>query len=201
MPAIGITGGVASGKSTLTALLAGLLGSPVFDADACARELLRHDDAVAREVRAAFGPDVFTPAGTIDRTALRNRVFSAEVERRRLEEIVHPRVRASWQGWLREQLQNGPGAVLLVEIPLLYETAAGPFFDRTIVVGCGREAQMRRLTGERRLSPEIAGRIIASQWDLSAKIRLCDHLLWNEGSLANLRSQAELCARYLEHLY
>jgi dephospho-CoA kinase len=201
MAAIGITGGVASGKSTLTALLAGLLRSPSFDADACARDLLRHDGAVAREVRAAFGPEVFTLVGGIDRTALRHRVFSDREERRRLEAIIHPRVRAGWQEWMREQLQNGPGKVLLVEIPLLYETAAGQFFDRTIVVGCGRETQMRRLTGERRLAAEIAGQIVASQWDLSAKIRLCDHLIWNEGSLDNLRSQAELYARYLEPTY
>ncbi len=200
MPAIGITGGVASGKSTLTALLAAQLGAAVFDSDACARDLLRHDEAVASEVRAEFGPGVFTTEGVIDRAALRQRVFADRTERTRLEAIVHPRVRASWQGWMREQLQNRPDRVLLVEIPLLYETAAAPYFDRTIVVGCGRETQMRRLTGERRLEAEMAGQIIASQWDLSEKIRLCDHLIWNEGPLDNLRSQGELCANVLELL-
>jgi dephospho-CoA kinase len=201
MPAIGITGGIASGKSTLGRLLSELLRAPSFDADACARALLTHDDAVAQEVRAGFGPGVFAASGEIDRAALRSRVFSAASERRRLEAILHPRVRARWQGWLREQLQNSPDAVLLVEIPLLYETDAAAFFERTIVVGCSRDAQMRRLTGERRLSPEIAGQIIASQWELTEKIRLCDHLIWNDGAFDCLRAEAELCARFFEHLY
>jgi dephospho-CoA kinase len=197
MPAIGITGGVASGKSTLTRLLAELLPAPSFDADASARRLLADDDAVRREVRAAFGPGVFTASGEISRPALRGRIFAGSAERRRLEAILHPRVRSIWQGWVQEQLQNSPRAVLLVEIPLLYETQAAAFFDRTIVVGCGPDVQMRRLVGERRLPEEIAGRIIASQWALTEKIRRCDHLIWNDGAFDSLRAQAELCARLL----
>jgi dephospho-CoA kinase len=201
MPAIGVTGGVASGKSTVTAYLAELLHAPAFDADACARELLQNDAAVRREVRVAFGPEIFAASGQIDRPVLRTRVFSDAADRGRLEAILHPRVRAAWQGWVREQLQNSPGAVLLVEIPLLYETGAGPFFERTIVVGCARDVQLRRLTVERRLPDQIAGQIIASQWDLAEKIRRCDHLIWNDGSHAGLRAQAERCARFFEHLY
>jgi dephospho-CoA kinase len=200
MPAIGITGGVASGKSTVTRMLAELLGAASFDADACARDLLQRDETVSQEIRSAFGPVVFSASGEIDRAALRVRVFAGTPERRRLEAILHPRVRSAWQGWMREQLQNTPGAVLLVEIPLLYETDAAPFFDRTIVVGCGRDAQMRRLTSERRLSEEIAAQIIASQWDFPEKIRRCDHLIWNDGARDFLRAQAELCARFLENL-
>jgi dephospho-CoA kinase len=200
MPAIGITGGVASGKSTVTAFLAELLRAAVFDADACARDLLQNDETVRLEVRAAFGPEVFAGSGQIDRPALRARVFAGAAGRRRLEAIVHPRVRTAWQGWVQEQLQKSPGAVLLVEIPLLYETGAAPFFERVIVVGCGRDVQMRRLTIERRLQAEIAGQIIASQWDLAEKIRRCDHVIWNDGARAGLRAQAELCARFIEYL-
>jgi dephospho-CoA kinase len=137
MPAIGITGGVASGKSTVTACLAELLPAPAFDADACAREMLQNDDAVQREVREAFGPEVFAASGLIDRPALRTRVFSEAADRASLEAILHPRVRAAWQGWVREQLQKSPGAVLLVEIPLLYETGAVSLLAAVGTCRCG----------------------------------------------------------------
>ena len=201
MPAIGITGGVASGKSTVTACLAELLGAAAFDADACARALLQNDAGVRQEVRQAFGPGVFNASGEIERPALRKLVFSGPAERARLEAIVHPRVRAAWQAWMREELQKSAGAVVLVEIPLLYETGAGPFFERIIVVGCSWDVQMRRLTLERRLPAELAGQIIASQWELADKIRLCDHLIWNDGARAGLQAQAERFARFIEHLH
>ncbi len=200
MPAIGITGGVASGKSTVTKLLAELLNAPAFDSDAVARDLLDQDGAVAGEVRARFGPEVFNATGEIDRPALRERVFAGTQDRRRLEAILHPRVRRRWQAWLQEQLQNSPGAVLLVEIPLLYETEAATFFARTVVVGCSRETQLRRLTGERHLTAEMADRMVASQWEMPEKIRRCDYLIWNDGSAACLHTQAELCARVLQSL-
>jgi dephospho-CoA kinase len=201
MPAVGITGGVASGKSTFTRLLADLLRAPSFDADACARDLLQNDAAVAGEMRAAFGPAIFSAAGEISRAALRNRIFARPPERRRLEAIVHPRVRTAWQAWMEDQLQNAPGVVLLVEIPLLYETDAARFFERVLVVGCARDIQIRRLTDGRHLSSAVASQIIASQWDLPEKIRRCDHLIWNDGALGCLRAQAELCARLFAHLY
>ena len=206
MPAIAITGGIASGKSTFTALfLAALPGTEVFDTDACSRRLLAEDPAVAAEVRAAFGAGVFDPAsGRIDRAALRALVFTEDGDpapRRALEAILHPRVRAAWRGWLDQRLQKTPGALMVVEIPLLYETGAEALFDHTIVVGCGQETQRRRLVARRGLTEETAQRIIASQWSLSEKIRRCGHLIWNEGSEDGLRAQAALCARYLQSLY
>ena len=205
MPAIAITGGIASGKSTFTALFhAALPGVEGFDADACSRRLLAEDPAVAGEVRAAFGPAAFDAAGGVDRAALRARVFAADGDpapRRALEAILHPRVRAAWQGWLEKRLQTAPGAFMVVEIPLLYETGAEVFFDHVIVVGCSPEIQRQRLHAWRGLSEEFAARIIASQWDLSEKIRRCDHLVWNQGSEAGLRAQAGRIARYFQSLY
>ena len=205
MPAIAITGGIASGKSTFTAFFHGALpGAEAFDADACSRRLLAADPAVAEEVRAAFGPAAFDAGGRIDRSALRALVFTDSGDpapRRVLEEILHPRVRAAWRGWLDQRLQITPGAVMVVDIPLLYETGAEVFFDHVIVVGCSPETQRRRLTARRGLAEETALRIIASQWDLSEKIRRCDHLIWNQGSEAGLRAQAARCARYFQRLY
>ena len=204
MPAIAITGGIASGKSTFTALFhAALPGAERFDADACSRRLLAEDPMVADEVRAAFGPAAFDAGGQIDRAALRARVFAADGDpapRRALEAILHPRVRAAWQGWLEKRLQTVPGAFMVVEIPLLYETVAEIFFDHVIVVGCSLEVQRQRLHVWRGLSEELAARIIASQWDLSEKIRRCDHLVWNQGSEAGLRAQAKRAARYFQSL-
>ena len=194
MPAIAITGGIAAGKSTFTRIFRALLGARTFDTDACARRLLAGDAAVLAAVRAAFGAGVFDEGGGVNRAALRGVVFADPARRRELEAILHPRVRADWQGWLQSGLQIVPDTVLLVEIPLLYETGAAAFFDQVIVVGCGPATQMLRLTQGRRLSGEVASQIIASQWELAEKMRRCNHVIWNEGSEERLHVQASFCA-------
>lgn len=197
VPLLAITGGIATGKSTCTRLLAAGLGARTYDTDMCARRLLAEDQDVARELRAAFDTKIFDPEGRIDRAALRQRIFASTEERRKLEGIIHPRVRVAWTQWTREQLQNAPDTILLVEIPLLYETAAAALFDQTIVVGCSLKTQVTRLTSERRLPHETARQIIASQWPLAEKVRLGDRLIWNDGSAAGLQRQIEFCvSRY-----
>ena len=199
MSAVAITGGIATGKSTFTRLFAAATGAPAFDTDACARRLLENDADALTAVRAEFGPGVFTPDGAaIDRAALRAVVFGDSALRRALEEILHPRVRAEWQGWLEGHLQRTPDALLVVEIPLLYETGAAGFFDQVIVVGCGLPVQMRRLIETRRLSEDMARQIIASQLPLTEKISQCHHLIWNDGSEDSLQAQAALCAAYYQ---
>ena len=194
MPAIAITGGVASGKSTFTRIFQERLGARTFDTDVSARRLLAEDDNALAAVRAAFGASVFDADGKLDRAALRAVVFADPARRRELEAILHPRVRAEWQAWLESGLQNAPGMVLLVEIPLLYETGAAVFFDQVIVVGCALATQMRRLTRGRQLTEETARQIIASQWLLAEKMRRCNHVIWNDGSEQRLHAQAALCA-------
>ena len=194
MPAIAITGGIASGKSTFTRLFRDLTGALVFDTDACARRLLAEDAPSLAAVRAAFGPGVFDAAGAVDRAALRAEVFANPARRTELEAILHPRVRAEWQAFLQSGLQNAPDTLLLVEIPLLYETGAAAFFDHVIVVGCRLATQMRRLTQGRRLTETVAHQIIASQWELSEKMRRCHHVIWNDGAEERLRAQAAFCA-------
>ena len=194
MSAIAITGGIAAGKSTFTRIFQERLGARVFDADVSARRLLTEDADALAAVRAAFGASVFDAAGILDRAALRGVVFADPARRRELEAILHPRVRAEWQAWLESGLQNAPGVVLLVEIPLLYETGAAAFFDQVVVVGCSPATQMRRLTQGRKLATETARQIIASQWLLAEKIRRCNHVIWNDGSEQRLHAQAALCA-------
>ena len=201
MPLIAITGGIASGKSTVTRQLSSALGAPAFDTDDCARSLVNNDLDVSRALRDAFGDGIFNDQGKVDRGALRQIVFATEASRRTLEAILHPRVRARWTGWAQEELQKHQDAILLVEIPLLYETRAASLFDQAVVVGCAEELQVRRLTTERRLSSDTARQIIASQWPFTEKIRRGDHLIWNNGSSAGLHLQVDLCARYYRDLY
>jgi dephospho-CoA kinase len=197
LPAFAITGGVASGKSTFTKLLAAATGAQALDADDAVRGLLDNDPQVAGELREQFGPGIFLESGKVDRPALRQRIFASEPERRRLEAILHPRVRTRWRGWIEEQLQISPRALLLVQIPLLYETGADAFFAGVIVVGCGSQTQVRRLTGDRGFTEDAARRMIASQWETPEKIRRGSHVIWNDGALACLEAQANLCARLL----
>lgn len=192
MPLIAITGGIGAGKSEVTRLLEEWAGAESIDADRCARELLENDREVAREVRAAFGPGVFNGAGRVDRPALRGAVFGREASRRALEAILHPRIRAMWSDWASARRAGGE-ILLLVEIPLLYETGAASRFDHAVVVGCAPETQLRRLTAGRGLSQETAERMIASQWPIEHKIAACDSVVWNDGSRSALQRQTLLC--------
>ena len=201
MPLLAITGGIAAGKSTFTRLLGAALPASIFDTDQCARALLADDREVAQAVKAAFGAEVFDAEDRVDRGILRRIVFGSKDSRKALETILHPRVRAIWTRWAHDELQNAPEAILLVEIPLLYETAAASLFDQVIVVGCALETQLLRLTTERRLSNDIARQIIANQWPLTEKLRLGDRLVWNDGSGAGLQMQIDFCARYLRAIY
>ena len=193
VPAIAITGGIASGKSTFTRVFQRLTGAPTFDTDVSARRLLAEDRAVLAAVRVAFGSGVFDATGAVSRAALRGVVFADPARRRDLEAILHPRVRADWQRWLESGLQTAPDALRLVEIPLLYETGAAVFFDQVIVVGCSPATQRLRLTGGRQLTDEVARQIIASQWELTEKMSRGHHVVWNEGSEERLHAQAALC--------
>ena len=194
MPTLAITGGIATGKSTFTRLFTATTGALTFDTDACARRLLETDASALTSLRVEFGSAVFDATGQVNRSALRAIVFADSVRRRALEAILHPRVRSEWQAWLEERLQTNRDAVLVVEIPLLYETGAAGLFDKVIVVGCSLPVQMRRLTGMRQLSEDMARQIIASQQPLAEKIQQCHHLIWNDGSEECLQAQTILCA-------
>lgn len=191
MPLIAITGGIGAGKSELTRRLAFLTGAESIDTDRCARELLENDPEVAREMRETFGDLIFEPGGAIDRGALRAATFESSARRLALEAILHPRIRAAWTRWAEER--RGVATILLVEIPLLYETDAAGLFDYSIAVGCSRGNQLRRLVEGRRLSFEMAERMVASQWKIEDKIARCDCLIWNDGTRLALETQAAFC--------
>lgn len=199
MPVLGITGGIATGKSTFTRELVKWLPAKVFDADGTARELLEGDLAVRKEVEEAFGPESFGEGGGIDRGHLRRIVFNDEEKRKRLEGILHPRIRSRWQRLAQDSRQATEW--LVVDIPLLFETAAQSAFDTIAVVGCSAATQRARIVLERKLPLELAERIIASQHDLASKMARADHVIWSDSPLAKLAEQAQIFAGYLQERY
>jgi dephospho-CoA kinase len=178
MPSIGITGGIATGKSTVTRHLFEMLKKTVsvelFSADFEARRLTDTDFVVQEEIKAAFGVQVFDSEGNLARDRLRELVFRDDAARKVLESILHPRIREAWIG------RTGGDGLLLVEIPLLYETGVESYFDRIIVTACSRASQVERIVVERRLLKELAEQIIQAQMDLEEKIRRADWVVWTD---------------------
>ena len=193
MAIIGITGGIASGKSTFTRALAEIRAARIFDSDACARKLLDSDSSVREAVIRDILPTAYRADGTADRAAIRALVFSDPAAKARLEAILHPLVRARRQA-LAEDVR-AEGRDLLVDIPLLFETGASSGFDLIVTVACSPETQTRRAMS-RGLTLAQVQQIVASQWGNAQKIAQSDFVIWNDGSLRMLQAQAEeLAAR------
>ncbi len=175
------------------------LSADVFDSDRCGHALLADDPAVKAAVRERFGPTVFDQYGVPDRVMLRERVFGDDAARKRLEGILHPRIREHWQA-LAEVAKSGKNW-LCIDIPLLYETHVENHFDRVVVVACSPATQRQRLRVVRGLSDDFAARILAAQLDLQEKIFRATHLIWNDSTPACLEQQATLLANWLRHRY
>jgi len=194
MAVIGVTGGIGSGKSTFSKMLADHLSARLFDADSAARELLESDRAVRQEITSEIFAEAYTPDGHPDRAAIRRLVFHDPAAKARLESILHPRIRERWTQLAAECRQNA--TPLVVEIPLLFETGAERFFDRIVTVACSHETQLAR-TAARGLPRDEAESIIRSQLPLERKTSLAHFVVWNDGSLTNLENQASELAKIL----
>ena len=197
MPVLGVTGGVATGKSSFTGLLLRHLPAELFDADQAAHDLLAHDATIRQAVAETFGTDACDAGGNPDRAKLRPLVFDDEAKRRQLERILHPAIRARWIARATETGRTGGWFV--VDIPLLFETQAEASFDRIIVVACSPRTQRRRLAEPRGLSAGLAEKIITSQLDLATKINHAQHVIWNDSTLDCLERQARHLAGGLGH--
>ena len=190
---VALTGGVASGKTTVSAMLAEL-GAVVIVADLLAREVVAPGTDGLAEVVAAFGPDVLTDTGELDRPALGAIVFADEDRRRTLEAIIHPRVRAR----AAELEAAAPAGVLIVhDIPLLVETGRAAEFDAVIVVDVPEETQVDRMVGLRDLTEADARARIAAQASRDQRAATATYLIDNTGSLDALRARVEEIATEL----
>lgn len=188
MLSVGLTGSVASGKSTVARVWAGR-GVPVVSADALARRVVEPGGEGLSEVVEAFGPGVLRDDGTLDREALRARVFGDDEARRRLEAILHPRIARLRDAWTAEREAEG-AELVVAEIPLLFEAELEDEYDVTVVVHASREARLRRLAEERGIEADEARRIMDAQMDPAEKRRRADYVLENDGSLEELREAA-----------
>ena len=189
MPAIGITGGISTGKSTFSRCLRELLpDATFFNADEAAHTLLDSPE-IKKQIRREFGALVFSTAGELHRAKLRAIVFSDATKRRALEQVLHPRIRRQWRTQAKRH-RNSPN-FFFADIPLLYETGGETFCDQIVVVACSENVQMDRL--RRRMSIEIseAKQIITSQMALEEKIKRADHVVWNNGDWTVLIDQAQ----------
>ena len=191
MPAIGITGGIATGKSSFVNFLRQLLpGAHFFDADEMARELTRTDPAVLAGIRREFGPEIFQANGELNRSALRAIVFAAPLKRRALEQILHPRIREHWAGEAEKYRRSTE--LFFADIPLLYETDGEKLCDRVVVVACSEEIQVERLMKRTKMDRASVGAMISSQMALPEKIGRANHVVWNNGPERILAEQARL---------
>ena len=192
---IGVTGGVASGKTTVTRLFEGL-GIVVADADVAAREAVAAGSEGLDEVVAAFGPEVLDPHGGLDRAAMRARVFNDTTARQQLEAIIHPRVRRQ----LQAQCEGATGPYVLAAIPLLAEGGgrdAYPWLDRILVVDVPRDVQRQRLVARDGIDAALAERMIQAQATRPARLALADDIIVNDGPLEALDAHvAALDRRY-----
>ena len=187
MLSIGLTGTVAAGKSEVARVWRGA-GIPVVSADELARQATAPGSEGLAEVRRAFGEWVVGPDGTLDRPAMRALVFRDEPARRRLEGILHPRIAALREAWMRERAAERHPLVV-AEIPLLFEVGLESSFDVTVTVDAPVDLRLQRLQ-ERGLGRDEAGCIMAAQPDPAEKRRQADHVLVNDGSLDELRGRA-----------
>lgn len=187
---VGLTGNLASGKSTVLRIWEEA-GVPVVSADELSRKVVEPGTEGLEAVRGAFGEEVVAPDGTLDRAALRATVFSDPDARRRLEAILHPLIAAERGRWLAARRGDG-ATVVAAEIPLLFEAGLASDYDVTVFVDAPEEARLRRALADRRrgLDEAEARRIMASQMDPAGKRRLADHVLVNDGTPEELRRRA-----------
>jgi dephospho-CoA kinase len=188
MPAIGITGGISTGKTTFSECLREVLSSTkFFNADEAVHVLLGISE-VKREIRAEFGKHVISRDGDLNRDHLRAIIFGDANKRRALERILHPRIRCQWKIEAKSY-RNSPN-FFFADIPLLYESGGETLCDRVVVVGCSEKVQLRRLKKRVSITAAEARKMIESQMPLKEKMRRADHVIWNNGYRAALIEQA-----------
>lgn len=179
---VGLTGGLASGKSTVAVML-GRRGVPIFDADAAVHRLYRAGEAGARAVAREFGEETLAQDGSVDRQALARRVVGDHGALDRLNDLIHPLVRTATVHWLDELDPQPPAAV--VEAALLVETGSWRHYDALIVVWCEPEQQIRRAVA-RGMDEDQAKGLLAAQLGLEDKRAVADVVIDNSGSLEEL---------------
>lgn len=187
---VGLTGGIASGK-TLIADEFAALGVNVQDTDVIARELVEPGTPALQQITAAFGAEILNDNGSLDRRALRDRVFADADRRRQLEGILHPAIRAE----LLARAQTATGLYQLFVVPLLVESGMAALCDRVLCIDCPSEVQLRRLVERDGETEASAKRILAAQASREKRIAAAHDVLLNVGTKAHATGQVALLDR------
>ncbi|HYM43780.1 MAG TPA: dephospho-CoA kinase [Steroidobacteraceae bacterium] len=191
---VGLTGGIASGKST-AAKFFGALGVPILDSDSIAREVVEPGQPPLERLVERFGRGILTADGHLNRPALRDIVFSDPKARADLENLTHPAIGAALEA--RSAVTGGPYQILV--IPLLVEKNLGSHVDRVLVVDCGEELQLRRLHARDGSTRAQAQAILAAQASRAARLKAADDVIRNDADMSAVQAQvASLHTRYLE---
>ena len=187
---VGLTGGIASGKSTVSQVFA-QLGAKVLDADQVSREVVLPGQPAWLKLQQAFGPEFFFPDGELNRSKLRRLVFADPEERSKLNAIVHPEVMKEINRRFEHLTISAQDAVVVVDVPLLLEVGVAHRFDRVIVVYVTENVQIKRLRHRDGLSLEGARRALSTQIVLSKKVEQADYVIDNNGTRDETQAQVE----------
>ena len=193
---VGLTGGIASGKSFVADGFAAL-GASVVDTDVVAREVVEPGQPALDEIRQRFGDGVIAEDGTLNRRRLRDIVFRDDEERRALEAILHPRIRAATM----EQAARSDGPYVIIVVPLLFESPMRSEMDRILVVDCSEETQLERLMARDNESAEQGRRIMATQASREQRLSIADDVISNDGNREDTQQAvSDMHRRYLSML-
>ena len=191
---VGLTGGIGSGKSTVSAIFESL-GIPVIDADNLAHQLVEPGQPALEEIRNTFGEGCIMPDGRLDRAFIRQRVFSNGSEKQKLEAILHPRIRNRILAWIAAM--DSPYCIVV--IPLLLEAGQTDLVDRILVVDTIENEQLKRVAARDRLTHNVILAIMDTQADRETRLAAADDIIENSSDLASLESQVKaLHSYYLE---
>lgn len=185
---IGLTGSIATGKSTVANMIKEL-GIPVIDADKIAREVVEPGEPAYEQIVNQFGQGILFPDGTLDRKKLGSIVFQNKEKREQLNCIVHPAIRKKMDAQKNDYLQRGFKTVVM-DIPLLFEGKRNQNeFDKILLVAVSEEVQLKRLLERDKMGEEDARNRIRSQMPIKEKIPLADAVIWNNGTLEETKAQ------------
>lgn len=185
---VGLTGGIATGKSTVTGMLRDL-GAYVVDADIWARKVVEPGQPALVEIAEAFGPDVLLPDGTLNRPALGRVIFHNAALRERLNQITHPRVREGMRSETDQFFAEHPDEPILWDVPLLFEGETRKYVDTTILVYVDEDVQLERLMQRDNLDRPDAIARIQAQMPIAQKRRLADYVIDNSASREQTKEQ------------
>ncbi len=190
MRKVGLTGGIASGKSTVSRMFTDL-GVPVIDADVIAREVVAPGSRALEAIVDAFGEEVLTDEKSLNRARLGEIVFSDPAKKKVLEGILHPEIIAEQDRRLRDLEREGRAPVAIVDAAVMIESGSWKRFDSIVVVDCDESQQVSRLRRRNAMNEEEATRRVNAQMPLSEKVKYANHVIDNRGSIDDTRKQVE----------